>query len=111
MSCPSSYFLRYRCVPCESLVVGDKPIVTMDSSEEWKEQLSDLKNAIYLNDLTVTTRNGKKKKTVDFYFRLRKKKNAPKKFIGFLILLPNSSWSSSSYIFKHVTPRSTEVLV
>ena len=27
-----------------------------------------------------------KKKTVDFYFRLRKKKNAPKKFIGFLIL-------------------------
>ena len=57
----------------------------MDSSEEWKEQLSDLKNAIYLNDLTVTTRNGKKK-TVDFYFRLRKKKNAPKKFIGFLIL-------------------------
>lgn len=77
MSYPSSYFLRYRCVPCESLVVGDKPVVTMDSSEEWKEQLSDLKNAIYLNDLTVTTRNGKKK-AVDFYFRLRKKKMRPK---------------------------------
>ena len=100
MSCPSSYFLRYRCVPCESLVVGDKPIVTMDSSEEWKEQLSDLKNAIYLNDLTVTTRNGKKK-TVDFYFRLRKKKNAPKEFIGFLILLPNSSWSDVKSPLEH----------
>lgn len=90
MSYPSSYFLRYRCVPCESLVVGDKPVVTMDSSEEWKEQLSDLKNAIYLNDLTVTTRNGKKKNS-RLLFSFKKEKNAPKKFIGFLILLPNSS--------------------
>ena len=83
MSCPSSYFLRYRCVPCESLVVGDKPILTMDSSEEWKEQLSGLKNAIYLNDLTVTARNGKKN-AVDFYFRLRKKKKCAQKIHRFL---------------------------
>ena len=50
--------------------------------------------------MTVTTRNGKKK-TVDFYFRLRKKKNAPKKFIRFLILLPNSSWSDVKSPLEH----------
>lgn len=84
MSCPSSYFLRYRCVPCESLVVGDKPIVTMDSSEEWKEQLSDLKNAIYLNDLTVTTRNGKKKKNSRLLFSFKKEKKCAQKIHRFL---------------------------
>ena len=41
------------------------------------------------------------KKTVDFYFRLRKKKNAPKKFIRFLILLPNSSWSDVKSPLEH----------
>ena len=101
MSCPSSYFLRYRCVPCESLVVGDKPIVTMDSSEEWKEQLSSLKNAIYLNDLTVTARNGKKKRSRLLFSFKKEKKNAPKKFIGFLILLPNSSWSDVKSPLEH----------
>ena len=55
----------------------------MDSSEEWKEQLSDLKNAIYLNDLTVTTRNGKKKNS-RLLFSFKKEKKCAQKIHRFL---------------------------
>lgn len=40
----------------------------MDSSEEWKEQLSDLKNAIYLNDWPLQLEMENKKKKVAFIF-------------------------------------------